>query len=77
MASALCWKFFYWDVPDSIVRVLMALHNNFRFFYDLNIVIIQDVDAVVVTELPKGYKRSTVEVVKNVGVGCRDGEGSW
>ena len=55
----------------------MDLHNNFRFFYDRNLVIIQDGDAVVVTELPKGYKRSTVEVVKNVGVCCRDSEGSW
>ena len=77
MASALCWKFFYWDVPESIVRVPMDLHNNCRLFYDLNLVLIQDGDAAVVTEFPKGYKRCTVEVVKNVGVGCRDGEESW
>ena len=69
--------FFDWDVPESIVRVPMALHNNFRFFYDLNLVLIQDGYAVLVTELPKGYKRCTVEVVKDVGVGCQDGEGSW
>ena len=65
------------DVPAAIVRVPMALHNNFRFFYDLNLVLIQDGDAVVVKDLPKGYKICTVEVVKNVGVGCQDGEGRW
>ena len=68
---------FYWDVPESIIRVPVALHNKFRFFYDLNLVLIQDGDAAVVTELPKGYKRCTVEVVKNVGVACQEGEGSW
>ena len=69
--------FFYWDAPESIVRVPVALHNNLRFFYDLNLVLIQNGDAVVVTELSKGDKRCTVEVVENVSVGCRDGEGSW
>ena len=66
--------FFDWDVPDSIVKVPVALHKNSRLFYDLNLVLIQNGDAVVVTEFPNGDKRCTVEVVRNVSVGCRDGE---
>ena len=69
--------FFDWDVPESIVKVTVALHNNLRFFYEINLVLIQNGNIVVVTEFPKGYKRCTVEVVKNVSIGCRDGEGSW
>ena len=57
MARALWWKgFFDLDVPESIVKVPVALNNNLRFFNDLNLVFIQNGDAVVVTELPKGYK---------------------
>ena len=71
MASAFCWKVFVnWGVPESIVKVTVALHNNFRFFYDLNLVLIQNGNTVVVTEFPRGDKRCTVEVVKNVDVGC-------
>ena len=69
--------FFYWDVPESIVKVPVALHKKLRFFYDLNLVLIYNGDAVVITELPKGYKICTMEVIKNVSVGYRDGEGSW
>ena len=69
--------FFDWDVPESIVKVPVALHNNLRFFYEINLVLIQNGNIVVVTEFPKGYKRCTVEVFKNVSVAYRDGEGIW
>ena len=40
---------FDWDVPESIVEVPVTLHNNLRVFDDLNLVLIQNGDAVVVT----------------------------
>ena len=50
MARALWQMFFFdWDVPESIVGVPVPLHNNPRVFYDLNLVLIQNGDAVVVT----------------------------
>ena len=62
---------FNWDVPESIVEVPVPLHYNSRIFDDLNLVLIQDGNTVVITKLSKGDKRSTVEVVKDMSVGCR------
>ena len=71
----MAYGFFDCDVPESIVEVPVPLHKKSKVFDDPNLVLIQNGDAVVVTYFPKGDKRSTVEVVEDMNVGCRSGEG--
>ena len=56
-----------WDVPQGIFAVLQADNYDPVVFQDFYIKFGEDGDAVVIAELPHGYKRAGCDVVEDVG----------